>query len=339
MKSFGLYTLGNDGVYDQIVALVNSIERNVDATVPICIIPFDQNLTKVRQFVDRRSQVTLFDDQASIDRWDQFANAAWNAHAQSQVTGLRRPKWYKKPQLLRKLCAFDGEFEQFVFYDADSLAMGSLDRVRQQLATHDFVFDDWEHAKPTEFAAFNLARMQRAFDLTESELRQRMHCSSFFGSHRRCFNPQVMGRLYEQLVELREVNWIADHAFWCDADLFSYMTFRSQQSIYNFTLSPHGQDRTGNAAESGYVNVDQVLFNAEGMKPIHRLHYNAHSATKFTRLCQGEAVNLPLQDEFLFYRYLHEPEQRPQSFQSPNWMTLQARSFHAQWQKIQKIVA
>jgi hypothetical protein len=339
MNSFGLYTLGNDGVYDQIVALVNSIERNVDATLPICIIPFDHHLTKIRQFVESRSQVSLFTDQASIDRWDGFAREAWAAHDQSQSKRLRHPKWYKTPQLMRKFCAFDGAFEQFVFYDADSLAMSSLDRLRTQLQTYDFVFDDWEHQKPSAAASFDLARMQRAFDLEESELRSQIHCSSFFGSSRRCFNPSVMAQLYEQLVEQREVNWISDHAFWCDADLFSYMTFRSRQAIYNFTRSPYSQDRTGNIAEMDYVNVDQVLFNAEGMKPIHRLHYNTHSATKFTRLCQGEAVDLPYQDVFLFYRFLHEPEQRPQSFQSPPWMTLKVRSMNDKWRKIQQLVA
>ncbi|MCX7596530.1 MAG: methionine synthase, partial [Fischerella sp.] len=34
MKPFGIYTLANDPVYDQLVALLNSIERNVSAEIP-----------------------------------------------------------------------------------------------------------------------------------------------------------------------------------------------------------------------------------------------------------------------------------------------------------------
>jgi hypothetical protein len=341
-QPFGIYTLGNDGVYDQLVALINSIERNVSREIPICIIPFDDNLSRTQQFVSHRPQVSLFADDTAIAEWEQFALDVWAAHPQTPLVkraGSSCPKWYKKTQLMRKLCAFDGPFEQFVFYDADSLAMQPLDRVIAQLQTHDFVFDDWEHQKPTPVASFKFGPIEQALGLTEAMVRPQIHCSSFFGSHRTAFNPQVVNALRNWLIDQNEADWIADHAFWCDADLFSYMTFRSHQAIYNFTLSQDGRDRTGNVAETPYVNVDQVLFNAEGMKPIHRLHYITHGAAKFARLCQGEAVDLPQQDIFLFYRFLHEPEQCPTSFQAPSWVTQQGRSMRRKLKKLQQLVA
>jgi hypothetical protein len=342
MKSFGLYTLGNDGVYDQLVALINSIERNVGAEIPICIIPFDHQIDRTRQLVASRPQVSLFENGAAIEYWERFALDVWAAHPQAERvrrSAARRPKWYQQAQLMRKLCAFDGEFERFVFYDADSLAMQPVDRVVKKLQTYDFVCDDWEHQKPTASASFKFDPIEQTLGLSETLIRPQIHCSSFFGSHRQCFNPEVVQALRHRLIHHNEANWMADHAFWCDADLFSYMTFRSAQAIYNFTLSLDGNDRTGNIAEMDYVNVDQVLFNAEGMKPIHRLHYNTHGAAKFARLCQGERVDLPYQDVFLFYRFLHEPELCPTSFQSPSWVTQQARSMSHKLKKLQQFVA
>jgi hypothetical protein len=344
MKSFGIYTLGNDVVYDQIVALVNSIERNVGKTIPICIIPFDDNSRKIRQFIASRPQLSLYDNAASIARWENFATTVWAAHPQSQAisqSGLTHqvPKWFKQCQLLRKMCAFDGDFEQFVFYDADSLAMQPLGRVIEQLQTHHFVFDDWEHQKPTAAAALKFGPIGNTLGLSEAEIRPQIHCSSFFGGHRDYFTPKRLRELQHKLVNQQEIAWINDLAFWCDADLFSYITLRMESPIYNFTLSGNGQDRTGNTAEAAYANIDQVLYNSEGLKPIHRLHYITHPAESFTRLCQGEAVALPYQDLFLFYRFLHEPERRPQSFRSPNWAMTQTRSIRRKVKKLQQRVA
>jgi hypothetical protein len=39
----GIYTLANDVVYDQLVALLNSIEANVSPNIPVCIIPTTLN--------------------------------------------------------------------------------------------------------------------------------------------------------------------------------------------------------------------------------------------------------------------------------------------------------
>ena len=48
MVSQGIYTLANDVVYDQLIALLNSIEIHVSSSLPICIIPYDDRLDKVK---------------------------------------------------------------------------------------------------------------------------------------------------------------------------------------------------------------------------------------------------------------------------------------------------
>ena len=73
-----------DAIYDQLVALLNSIELNIGTSIPICIIPFDHRLQRIKDEVSQRSNVTLFEDYGSIKRWEAFACSFAKAHPQAQ---------------------------------------------------------------------------------------------------------------------------------------------------------------------------------------------------------------------------------------------------------------
>ena len=174
MKNFGIYTLANDAVYDQLVALLNSIEVNVSKNIPICVIPYDDRLGLVKQEIAFRSNVTLFYDENSI----------------------------------------------------------------------------------------------------------------------------------------------------------------------NFTLSPEGQDRTGNCANADpFVNIDNVLYNEQDLKPIHRLHYMGYSAMQFTRLSRGEDVKIAYRDEFLHYRFLKQPEKKPKQLKLPSIALKTNRFIQKAVNKVKKSIA
>ncbi|MEH2285065.1 MAG: Npun_R2821/Npun_R2822 family protein [Nostoc sp.] len=319
MEPFGIYTLANDVVYDQLVALLNSIEVNVGADIPICIIPYDEKLQLVMQEVNSRQNVCLFENKTSMQRWEEFYNQVWNAHPKVHQEIQGHSKWYNKSNLFRKMSAFDGNFDRFVFYDADSLAMSSLDRVLEKLNDYDFVFDDWEHGKSTPVAALNFSLIEHQISLSESEIRSQLHCSSFFGSKSGIFGDNQLEMLRELLVDKQEYTWINNHSWWCDADLFSYMTLRCNRPLFNFTLSPNGQDRTGNCADvDPFVNINNVLYNQDGLKNIHRLHYMNYPSIDFTRLSQGEDVNIRYKNEFLYYRFFKNPEQKPKNLKAPS---------------------
>ncbi len=53
----GIYTLANDVVYDQLVALLNSIEVNVGWDMPVCVIAYDDRLDKVRSEIEKRKNI------------------------------------------------------------------------------------------------------------------------------------------------------------------------------------------------------------------------------------------------------------------------------------------
>lgn len=337
MVSQGIYTLANDVVFDQMVALLNSIEVNVSHSLPICIIPYDDRLEKVKRELKQRPNVSLFDNSASLQRWDQFAHQVWNAHPRSRESNLSRPKWYKG-NLHRKFLAFDGEFDEFVFYEADNLAMKPIDDVFAKLQDYDFVFDDWEHRKPDHSAALNLNLMEKTGLFSGDEIRPKLHDASFFGSKKGLFSPSELAELQTKLIDKGEVDWINGIGWWDDVFLFNYLTFRCNRPLYNFTQSEDSRDKTGNCADSNpFVEIDNVLYNEEGLKPIHRIHYMNYPSIDFTRLCQGEEVNIRYQEIFLTYRFLKNPEAKPTQLVSPSALTKLGRKFQTYTGKVKKV--
>lgn len=329
MSSFGIYTLANDAVYDQLVALLNSIEVNVSPDIPVCVIPYDERLDRVKQELQCRPNVTLFDNWDSIQRWDNFVNKVWMAHPRSKQSKFSRPPWYGG-YVHRKFASFDGSFERFVFYDADSLAMKPIDDIYQKLDDYDFVFNDWEHAKPRAVTEVDISATEQMMNLKESEIRPKLHCDSFIGSKQGIFGAKELEMLEERLIQKKEVECI--RAWWSSSGLFSYMTLPIGRPIFNFTLSSNSQERTGNCADADpFVNINNVLYNQEGRKPIHRIHYMNYSSIDFARLCKGEDVDIRYKDIFLHYRFLKQPEQKPQQLKQASSLTKMSR-------KTQKVI-
>ncbi|NJR76753.1 MAG: methionine synthase [Scytonema sp. CRU_2_7] len=301
------------------VALLNSIEVNVHPEIPVCIIPYDDKFSLVKQEVHSRKNVTLFDNLDSIQRWENFANEVWAAHPGAQSSKLSH-NWWSSGHLQRKMCVFDGDFDKFVFCDADSLTMKSFDDVFEKLNTYDVVFDDWIHTKNRTKVPLNIPLLEQANLFLEKDIRPRLHCSDFFGSKRGLFNEKDLAFYKKLLIENQEVKWLT--AWWDDAHLFNYLTFRSHLSLFNFTLSENGQERTGNCAIADpFVNINNVLYNEQGLKPVHRLHYMNYLAIDFTRLSRGEDVDIRYKDVFLHYRFLKQPEQRPKELKPPSQLT------------------
>ena len=337
MGEIGIYTLANDSVIDQLIALINSIEVNISPDITICVIPYNEQLDLVIQEVKSRENVILYDNWEVIKEWDNFAEQIWAVHpAASHRKSFRHPL-YQKP-LHRKLVAFHGDFEKFVFYDADSLAMKPLNQVWEKLEDYDFIFDDWEHKKPREVAALDISGIEKSGIYQEKYIRPKLHCSSFFGSKRGIFEPAEREYLKNLLIQAREVEWIRN--WWDDAFLFNYMTLRCERLLLNFTLSSNGQDRTGNCANADpFVTIDNVLYNKDGLKPIHRIHYMSYSSSDFARLCQGEDVNIHYRDEFLYYHFLKEPDKRPKQLKQPSLATRSNRLIQKSVKKLQRTIA
>lgn len=338
MLSFGIYTLANDAVFDQLVALLNSIEQNVSREVPICIIPYNNQLDLVKQEIKNRDNVTLFENTNAIKLWDEFVGKVWSAHSREKESRLSRPRWYKG-FVHRKFAAYSGDFDRFVFYDADSLAMKPIDDIRQKLENYDLVLNDWEHAKHRKVTQIDLDLIEKVMNLQESDLRPKLHCDSFFGSKKSLFGIEQLNTLQERLIARREIEWIKKSSFWSSSGLFTYLTLHGDIPMFNFTLSPNSKDRTGNCADAdSFVNIDNVLYNQDELKPIHRIHYMSYSSRDFARLCQGENVNIFYKEEFLHYRFLKHPELKPKTLVPTNFVVKTNRSIQKAVNKMMRVI-
>ncbi|MGL5082127.1 MAG: Npun_R2821/Npun_R2822 family protein [Microcoleaceae cyanobacterium] len=302
----GIYTLANDVVYDQLVALLNSIEANAGRDLPVCVIPYNNRLDQVRAEIAQRPNVSLFEDWDSINRWENFATQAWNAHPKAQamwqekgISGTYRVERH------RKYCCFDGPFDQFIFFDADTLLMRPLNEVYQKLAEYDWITNDFQYKSDLKYI----------FDCSEAELLKifppetipaKIFCSGWFAAHKGLFNAQTQAELLEHLKSGE-----AEVMAWWDSDqtLLNYMVWRSGISYYNFAYDDVA-NATGCHWSSPFEVRDNILYDKG--KPITYIHYMSVASSQFQKLCAGENVGVPYQDVFLHYRYLKSPEQRPQ---------------------------
>lgn len=117
----GIYTIANDSAYDQLIAFLNSVQMNIGKDLAVCIIPYNNSMDRIQNAIKKYSNVSIFDNQEALSQWDKFIFECWDAHQMSQASRWLRPSWYKT-NVARKLVAFDGEFEEFVFFDSDTFS-------------------------------------------------------------------------------------------------------------------------------------------------------------------------------------------------------------------------
>ncbi|MEM9770483.1 MAG: Npun_R2821/Npun_R2822 family protein [Cyanobacteria bacterium P01_D01_bin.73] len=337
-ETYGLYTLANDAVYDQLVALLNSIEKNISPTIPICIIPYNDNMDLVNAEIISRPQVSLFTNRDALKLWDDFVNEVWVAHPKANAPKRERPGWYKG-FVHRKFAAFQGDFDRFIFFDADSLAMKPVDDIFAHLDNYDLVFNDWEHKKRDDIPEIVIEDLARRVSQNPDDIYPQLHCDSFFGAKREAVNAEMLDRLKTFLIDEEGVHCVRDRCWWSTSGLFSVMTVREGFNIFNFTRSPNAQERTGNCADADpFVDIDGVLHNEEGLKPIHRIHYMNYSSANFARLCKGEDVGIRYQDTFLKYRFLNDPDKIPKELVEASAITKAMRKTDKAYKKVKRII-
>ncbi|MDH6058340.1 Npun_R2821/Npun_R2822 family protein [Umezakia ovalisporum] len=304
----GIYTLANDIVYDQLIALLNSIEVNAGREIPVCVIPYDQRLDKVQAEVARRDYVTLFENSDSIAYWDNFATQVWKNYPRAQ-TNWRKRGWselYRLP-MHRKLCGLHGSFDKFIYFDADTLLMGSIDYIYEKLDSFDWVVHDFQYKSELKYI-FDAGQQLLDTVFADKNLQNKVFCAGWFATKKQVFPPEMLANLLEKLnAGEAEVMAVGGP----DQSLFNYMVLRSGISYYNFAY--HDPERgTGTHWSSQFEMVDNVLYDGQGR--LTYLHYMSIAASKFTQLCLGQDIQIPYRDVFLHYRYLKSPEERPKTF-------------------------
>jgi hypothetical protein len=308
----GIYILANDVVFDQLVALLNSIEVNIGEDFPVCIVPYNDRLDLVRQEIQTRKNVSLFEDSESIAKWENFAEQIWQAHPTAMQTWQEKGvSGVNRMGMHRRFCCFDGSFDKFVYLDADILVMNSFESIFQQLDSHDFVVYDFQYKDPTHVYDVNSPKLLELFP--ESRISKEIFCAGLYGSKKNLFDDEKIDWLLSQLK-----NGEAEILYFNgpDQSILNYMVMKSGIASYNFSHHLPPTERTGCSVTSPHFEEQNFVLYDKGNRLTY-LHYIGVSSSLFRKVCAGENLDFPYRELFLHYRYLHEPEKRPKFTTKP----------------------
>ncbi len=302
----GICTLANDRVYDQLVALLNSIETILGPEIPVCVYPYNDNTEKIAAEIAKRPNVQLYDDRDSMQRWDQFFRDVWDAHptAQQQWREIGSHGYYRFG-VHRRFCAFDGPFDRFLYMDADTLLQGPVAPIFNLLNDYDWVVYDFQYKDLTHVYNVSSPKLLELF--TPEQIKSKIFCSGFYAAKKGLFNQEKTDWL---LTKLREGEAEVLYIWSADQPILNYMVIRGDIKSCNLALQLPENEMTGCCVTSSHFeDRDRILYDRGNR--LTYIHYIGLASNLFSEVCAGNNIDFPYRDIFLHYRYLFEPELRP----------------------------
>ncbi|WP_073766424.1 hypothetical protein [Streptomyces sp. CB02923] len=117
----GVYFLANDRVRELVIVFLNSFRRS-NPDIALCLIPFDDDFEDVAS-LRFRYDFSVWQDPEPLRRCDEFSLA-----------------FHGRPQgHFRKLAAWEGAYEEFVYIDSDTAVLRNIDFVFTHLDDFGFV--------------------------------------------------------------------------------------------------------------------------------------------------------------------------------------------------------
>lgn len=120
-RTRGVYFLANDGIIDLAIAFLNSF-RVYNPSLSLCLIPYNSDYLRLKSLQDIYSFSIL--ENLEILKWcDQINYNFFDEHRGH----------------FRKLAAWQGEFEEFIYIDVDTVILSNLDFVFDFLKEWNFI--------------------------------------------------------------------------------------------------------------------------------------------------------------------------------------------------------
>ena len=117
----GVYFLSDDRIINLTTAFLNSFRR-YNPSIPLCLVPFNANIPKLSRLQEKYN-FTIFSDNDKLSLCDRISER-FHGH----VVGA-----------YRKLAMWEGEFDEFIYIDADSIVLENVGFAFQYLSSYDFV--------------------------------------------------------------------------------------------------------------------------------------------------------------------------------------------------------
>ncbi len=272
----GIYIVANDAVMENAIALVNSI-RCYNPKIPVILIPFNDEYYQVAEQLGNLHQVQVFPDLEFLDQFTQ------------KIGDIFDRDFLKLPNKMRKLAAWFGPLDEFLYIDTDIVVFEDMATNLDQLKAVDFFCCDFH------FSGEKLRNIFAPYVLehqifTETELEDVFN-SGFWGSKKGVITLEQM---YETLKECAQHKEYFDFTEGVtDQPVMNYLVLKNMPKRSNLVKVPEGAP--GNwGGSSHFKEIDHVLYdNGKRLKYIHWAGTPIKPGGSYWNIWE-------------YYRYLHE---------------------------------
>jgi hypothetical protein len=276
MAMRGIYIVANDKVLDNTIALLNSI-RQQNSEIPIYLIPFNQDYQRLLQQLTPEHGVELFPDLALLDRLDE------------NLGNIFDRDFLALPNKMRKLAAWFGPLDEFLYIDTDIVIFDDLDKVISHLQEADFLCCDYHFSGEKLRNVFSKAILDLEV-FSERELEDVFN-SGFWGSRKGILTEAQLYQTFREAAAHREYFDFSEGV--TDQPLLNFLILRHFERRVNLAKPP--VRAPGSWAGSKHFRARENLLYDKGDRRLLYLHW---AGIKIERGC-------PYWKLWSHYRHLH----------------------------------
>jgi hypothetical protein len=274
----GVYFLANDRVFDHVVAFLNSF-RKYNPTTQLCLIPFANDTARTEALASRYG-FSVWTDGDALRRCD-----AISERFHGKVLGH-----------YRKLAAWEGEYDRFVYIDCDTVVLQPVDFVFGYLDQYDFVASHSDIYNIRKFVWRDSIYSTAA--LTREQIRYSAN-TGFLASRTDALDlDRVDARLDDALALAQHMELIC-----CEQPLLNYLVVTSNRPYTSlFTLALRTGDWSIPQERWAGASIDPVPGSRVPQSPTLLVHW-AGEWEKSRR----EGTPIPHRELWEHYRTMSEP--------------------------------
>ncbi|WP_008311045.1 Npun_R2821/Npun_R2822 family protein [Leptolyngbya sp. PCC 6406] len=270
----GVYIVANDRVADNAIALMSSIRLH-EPDLPVVMIPFNEDCHQVERILTEKFQVQLFPDLPFLEEF-------------TQLIGEIFPRdFLKLPNKMRKLAAWFGPLEEFLYVDTDIVVFRPLLETLNFLKDADFITCDFHHKGRGLADVFSEAVPSQ--NIFTSEALKDVFNSGFWGARRGSLSLETMKALLRECAAHREYFDFSSGT--TDQPILNYLVLKGIERRLNIVrVNPQEPGSWGGSTH--FVERDHILY--DGDCPLRYLHWAG------TPMRSGA----PYRELWEYYRYL-----------------------------------
>lgn len=271
----GIYIVANDKVRENAIALLNSI-RLYDPDIEVFLIPFNDDYQGVVAGLERHN-VQIFPDLAFLNQFTETIGTIFDRD------------FLALPNKMRKLVAWFGPLDEFLYIDTDIIVFEPLSRVLEYLQDYEFLNCDF-HFKGRGLQDVFSPLVKEKSIFSDAEL-QDVFNSGFWASKKSAISYEQMLTLLRECAAHREYFDFSRQT--TDQPIMNYLVLKSMPRRGNLVKLVENEPGSWGGSPH-FEEKDHVLYDRG-----RRLRYLHWAGTPMR-------TGGPYRELWEYYRYLYE---------------------------------